>query len=380
MNTVIQQKVEDAIYHLDNQKAWQLLVDMKKQTSFDISHEDYLRLSYIRMNSLSTDHLFDLMKDSILVAFSMPDFDLKRKIIDYVELIDYVPAQVDFIVRLKNLLEEHPEQLGKTPITVNGKKVSPTISNWIGDFNSSTSVKEHDVLAELKYINTSINTKNISLELREVLKVLLNLYNLLLQYSNFWNNLPSELSESQLSDFDNYINSQLASDDGELTVSDSSQSTESTSLQPEAATTPPVIKYEEPVVPAPVQATANPVQQEAPQPVTPVPSQPAPQQQPTEEQLRTIEGIRLAKRTPGHYKDNNPATSGPLTSADSAKIHDLINKSSAANSASKRGVTMDPTNIKIDEEQKRLDSERNKKSLEIQKKLSELRTRNNNPK
>ncbi len=379
MDPKIQNQITEAISYQDSVEAIAVLNMARKNPEVKLDHQTYLRLQYVRMNSLTEYQLLGLMKQSVLAAYTIPEFTLDEKIKSYVNQMDDTLGEVKFVRDISALLQSSEEVLGQKNIVVSGVSLSPTIGHWMNDYlGIATPDGIKSAFTQLQYINTSPNVKTLSVENKEILKDLIKLNDHCLEMVDMWNSVPTPKTEAEaFKDYDLYQfipGLDLEDDEPEST------SPQSTSPQAEAATTPPVIKYEEPVVPAPVPTPANPVQQEAPQPVTPVPSQPAPQQQPTEEQLRTIEGIRLAKRTPGHYKDNNPAVSGPLTSADSAKIHDLINKSSAANSASKRGVTMDPTNIKIDEEQKRLDSERNKKSLEIQKKLSELRTRNNNPK
>ncbi len=137
---------------------------------------------------------------------------------------------------------------------------------------------------------------------------------------------------------------------------------------------PPAVK-QPPVVTAPA---AQPV---PPQPApTPAPAQAVPTPVvPTPEQRQAVEDISRSKRIPGNYNGASQSQSDSISSADSAKIHDLINRNSAA-ALSKRGVTMDPTNIKIEEERKRIDEERVKKTDEIQKKLAELRKRNTNSK
>ncbi len=362
MDPKIQNQITEAIKYQDSVEAIAVLNMARKNPEVKLDHQTFLQLQYVRMNSLTEYQLLGLMKQSILAAYSIPEFTLDEKIKIYVNQMDDTLGEVKFVRDISALLQSSEEVLGQQNIVVSGVSLSPTIGHWMNDYlGIATPDGIKSAFTQLQYINTSPNVKTLSLENKEILKDLIKLNDHCLEMVDMWNSVPTPKTEAEaFKDYDLYqFIPGLDLEDDEP---------ESTSPQPEAATTPPVIKYEEPVVTAPAQAPANPVS-----------SQPKPQQ-PTEEQLRTIEGIRLAKRIPGQYKDSNPATSGPLTSADSAKIHDLINKSSAANTASKRGVTMDPTNIKIDEEQKRLDSERNKKSLEIQKKLSELRTRNNNPK
>lgn len=348
MNIALQNRIAEAIFHLDNQKAWEILVEVSKLGETELSREDYLRLSYLRMNSLSDTQLLNIIKESILIAFSIPDFDLKKKIVEYVELLDYVPAQIDFIMKLKNLFEVHEELLGSSQILLNGKAVAPTVSNWVSDFNSTLKSRDRDALSELQYLNTSVNPKKLTPEQRGALKVVLNLYNLLSQYSDFWNSLPSELPDKELFDLNKYIDELFTSEDSEEEIS--AVSSTEPSFIPQFA------------------QESQPLQQPQPQPPTRTTPQPTPAQR------QAVDDITRAPHTPVNYNTGAPGANGPMSASDSAKIRDLINHVPPAN---KRGVTMDPTNVKIDEEQQRLNADRAKQVADIQRKLAELRSRNN---
>lgn len=129
----------------------------------------------------------------------------------------------------------------------------------------------------------------------------------------------------------------------------------------------PTGRYEEPKDPEPLPDSAY--QSAAPTLVEPKHAEP------TAEQRRVVEGIKHAQHQSVKYEDQNSIGSSILSAADNVKIHDLINQKQN-DAATKRGVTMDPTNIKIEEEKKRIDDQRAKQVADIQKKLTELRERN----
>mgnify|MGYP003441901133 FL=1 len=238
MELALQQQVADAIHHLDNQKAWEILLMVSKQGGEGLPREDYLRLSYLRMNSLSVDQLTRILEESITVSFTIPDFDLKNKIIEYVELLDYAPAQVEFMQKFKSILEEHEELLGSANLILGNQELSPTIGNWISDFNHNKSVKDRDVLAEMSYLNTAANTKLLDTAQRNILKALLSLYDLLVQYLAFWQNLPENIPESEWNDFEKYLDEKYTSEDLSPEVDIPSTQPDYAEMEPQEVFTP----------------------------------------------------------------------------------------------------------------------------------------------
>jgi hypothetical protein len=338
----IEQQIKEAINYHDNQLAWSILVQAAKQPEIKLSRQDYLQLSYLRMSSLDAEKLLSIIQESVLAAFAIPDFDLEAKIADYVEALDYVPAQVDFIIKLKSILVQHEEVLGAQKITLGDKAVTPTIANWIADFELSSATKDKGALGELRYVNTGQNSKLLTPEQREVLKRILNLYDRLAEYESFWNELPEKLPEADMVEFENYIEKQFALAEAENI--------------PVQGIARPVLTTEavgEPIPEAGIfteQVDSGPEQEEARAP------------QPSAEQRRIMQDIAASAPADMKYGTDN------------ASIHDIINRSPRYQ---KRGIVLDGgTNIKVDDEKKRLVEQREQKATDIQSKLEELRKRN----
>lgn len=214
----LQQQVAEAIQYHDNQLAWQILVQVAKQKNLTLPREDSLKLNYLRMNSLDSGKVLLLMQESILVAFTIPEFNLEQKIIDYVELLDYVPAQVDFVKKLRAILENHQELIGSTKIKIDDKMLQPSLANWILDFNRSIQQSDRTVLNEIRYLNTFPNPKILDSEQREMLKMILRLYDRLVQYDELWEDLPDTLPDSELKNFEEYINRKFEEVDSENVI------------------------------------------------------------------------------------------------------------------------------------------------------------------
>lgn len=354
MDQNLQNQIAEAINALDSSEAIAVLNMAKKDPTLGLDHNSFLQLQYVRMNSLSPYKMLEVMKQSVLIAYTIPDFILDERIKSYVQQMEDILESVKFVRDVAAVLQASEEVLGNKNLNISGVSMSPTVGNWFKDYlGIVTPDGEKSTFTELQYINTSSNVKTLSAEQKEILKNLIKLNDDCLDMVEDWNSIPTPKTEAEaFEEYDLYNFIPGLEDD----------------LQAEK--NPPVTK-QPPVVTAPQPAPP----QAAP---TPTPAAPTPVV-PTPEQRQTVEDISRSKRIPGNYNGSSQSQSDSISSADSAKIHDLINRNSAA-ALSKRGVTMDPTNIRIDEERKRIDEERVKKTDEIQKKLAELRKRNTNSK
>ncbi|QQS22676.1 hypothetical protein IPM19_03530 [bacterium] len=204
MNTALQSKIDYAIQYQDNILARELLIASNRDNEMRLDKKAYLKLSYLTMSSLSPQRLMNLVKESILTAYEIPDFNLEEKLSDYIELIDSVPDQVELITGLKSIIEQHQELLGDKPIVVKEKNVPPTISNWIKDLADAVTIR-HDVLEEIRYINRSPNPQTLTIARREILKNIFRIYDRMAQYAKFWEELPEEIPEDEMAEFEAYL-------------------------------------------------------------------------------------------------------------------------------------------------------------------------------
>lgn len=200
----IQLKIEEAIKFRDAQRAWEVLVAAARDSQIQLPRTDYLRLNYLRMNALDSERLLGVIKESILAAYQIPDFDLDSRLADYFELLEYVDVQIDFLYKLKAILVNHQELLGDQKINVNGKQVTPTIANWILDYQSMVNPEMKDALGEMKYINTGPNLKILSIGQRKALQSILRIYDRVDSLVNLYEELPEKLSPEDTREFQDW--------------------------------------------------------------------------------------------------------------------------------------------------------------------------------
>lgn len=200
------QKIKYAIQYLDSRLAREILVNAKDDPTIEIDSEDFDKLSYLRLSSLSPNRLQELIKKGILIAYKMPGFDLKAKLIDYIEELEDTMEQVNMVKFIQSILVSNAELLGNRKISYKDGEVAPSLANWIADFQIHKRTKENGSFQIIQYLNTSPNAKLLDKNNKYILKEVLSLYDLVTDYSEFWDKLPSELSEADQKEFADYIN------------------------------------------------------------------------------------------------------------------------------------------------------------------------------
>ncbi len=164
--------IQEAISSLSVKSAVSVLSAASKgQVSLD--RDTQLKLSYIRITSLSVNQIKQLMSSSVLTAYDLPDYSLSQRIEDTAEQFFDSLREIELYRSIIPILESNEETFGLTNIELNGVKVPATISNWLKDYSAAN---QHDPLYQMKYINSSANSKQLSEEDRKVLMDIIKLY------------------------------------------------------------------------------------------------------------------------------------------------------------------------------------------------------------
>lgn len=332
----LQLEVQDIFLTEDSKEAIALISQLKREPVLSVYGQALIpQLQFIRISSLSKDQLLDLLRNNILFAYNIPDYDLAAKIQWYVEQVELVVDQVEISRNIQSVLEGHKTPFSQIKLIIKNQTYPATIGNWITDYNSYPSKEpKKGALDEIEYINKSPNVKQLSPSEKEVIKNLIKLYDYCSNLVAEWNAVPVPRNEAEaFKDFDLYkFIPGLETDEG-LSVRTSTPPFSPTITPALAVTQTPSVAPQLPVV-KPQERIIN---------QTPKPSHP----------------VILAKDA--------------LKISTHDDLHDLVNNQPRQ----KMGVVLDPTNIKVAEEKKRIENERTSQEALIQKKLAELRKRNN---
>lgn len=209
MNTAIQTKIEQAIHYHDATLAQDILKMAQTDPGSQIPRMIQAQLKYIRAGSLHPDSFLNLMRESVLASYSIPEYDLEQRIIDKFDLLEYPPAQVDFLYKLKTVLEQSQELLGNQKITINDKVLAPTIGNWLLDYKAEIGPGDRDALGVLRYINKGSNIKVLSLQQRKILQNIIRIYDETAKLIEFWELIPDALPPDQMHEFEDWAEQQI---------------------------------------------------------------------------------------------------------------------------------------------------------------------------
>ncbi len=131
-------------------------------------------LNWLRILSISDETLFGLLKNNILDAYTIPEYDLQEKMKDRFDLFDFPDDASEFLERVTATLEQNTEILGEKPIPLNGQQVPATIGNWVKLYNTAATRSgqrsEFDTVQFMQKNATTL-TENQKLILLEVLKI-----------------------------------------------------------------------------------------------------------------------------------------------------------------------------------------------------------------
>jgi hypothetical protein len=169
-------------------------------------------------NGLDVDKVLSLVKESVLVAYQIPEFDLDQRLADYFELLEFTDVQIDFLYKLKAILADHQELLGDQKITVNGKQVSPTIANWIVDYESMINSESKDALGEMRYINTGANLKVLSVPQRKALQNILKMYDKISSLLELYEEIPENIPDQEFGRFQDWATKKFEELNGPETI------------------------------------------------------------------------------------------------------------------------------------------------------------------
>lgn len=349
MNQDLTLQTNIAILSKDTQLANRIIIQLKAEGNFDLSNMDIVKLQYVRIQSLSPDQLLEVMKASILIVYTIESFSWLEAIKEYSVEYNFMPGFIDLCKKIILELDKNKELLGNKNIVLADKQVQPTIAYWIEDYITSLGIRKADALGIIQYLNTSKNVKLLSPEQRLMLKDIIEMHDYCANEIALWDIIPDDVDinnvEAMMPGFSSldmipgYLH-----EDG---LTDAPNFTENQSKD-----------IQQPSVKLPALEITRPT------PSATLPIQPL-SMYPPKPKLDAVQSsvAPVAK----------PAMKVPAQSAaNPGLIHDIINKKPKQ----RMGVVMDPTNVKLEEEQKRLEQNRHAEANAIQSKLAELRKRN----
>lgn len=135
----------------------------------------------------------ELFKKNVVSFLDNPSEDLLSILFDYNNvLLTLLDSQPGFSRQLEQALYENQEILTTGRLTINGKAVEPTVSNWLKDFISHHGALFFDNVVLSQYVTDSPNARKLSDSDRKLLIKLLTMYRTIKFFPATLNQLPPE--------------------------------------------------------------------------------------------------------------------------------------------------------------------------------------------
>ncbi|OGF20825.1 hypothetical protein A2316_01825 [Candidatus Falkowbacteria bacterium RIFOXYB2_FULL_38_15] len=141
------------------------------------------RLAYLALSSIEDKDVDELFKNFLLLGLNSEDVDIKkrmdlRSMLYHDEVNDGAERK-----RILRAIKENVETIGKEKIEISGeeKLVSPTVKNWLRDYELSFEERKVRTTVEaVTYLNQNKNARKLTKEDKELLLKVLSFYDSLM--------------------------------------------------------------------------------------------------------------------------------------------------------------------------------------------------------
>lgn len=136
--------------------------------------------SWVATNRISTNECVDLAREHIAEALQSEQINVYEKVITHLVTLPVFDRD-DVKARLRSALFENAERLTSEYLSdANGKRVEPTVGNWLRDFHAAYGSGMHDAIAIAEYLSQGAHPRKLLPQEKAPVKKLLELYERLL--------------------------------------------------------------------------------------------------------------------------------------------------------------------------------------------------------
>lgn len=143
---------------------------------FEVFENFLVSLRFVILFELPDKDIISLLNNHFNFIFEHPDYDFNRKIKYKISSIDSLEGRDEFKEKLRQVILNNKTILGHGKILVSGIEQEPTVAAWIKDYYVKVGLEPVDALKLSEYIVGNTNTKSLTADDREKLKVLLNIF------------------------------------------------------------------------------------------------------------------------------------------------------------------------------------------------------------
>lgn len=143
---------------------------------FSVFQKFYISLKFVIIFELPEKEILDLISNHFDFVFKYPEYDLERKIKYKISSINDLEERDEFKAKIRQALLNNKMSFGQGKIMVSGIEQRATVSTWLKDCYMKLGVGPINSLKINEYLVNDPNTKNLSVDDKAKLKILLNFF------------------------------------------------------------------------------------------------------------------------------------------------------------------------------------------------------------
>lgn len=135
-----------------------------------------IKLKWLALSILMPDQIVKLFQSSFMVIFSIPEYNIWRKLKIALLCIVGLDPRDEFKKKLRDALLNNQEKITKKRIIIANKLEDPTVANWLRDYIREVGLGEINEVKRSQYLINSQNMIKTEKAERERLLILFSLF------------------------------------------------------------------------------------------------------------------------------------------------------------------------------------------------------------
>ncbi len=138
--------------------------------------EIIIKLKWVGLPVMVEDKVVDFFRNHFVKIFKIPEYDVWNKLKTILLAISVFEKRDELKKQIMRALHDNNEKITSKNIIINNKEKSPTVSNWLNDYNSTLGTGRINKLARTQYLVNGQNIKGLNRMEKNKVKVLFDLY------------------------------------------------------------------------------------------------------------------------------------------------------------------------------------------------------------
>jgi len=156
--------------------------------------EVIVKMRWLGLGIMAEDRVVNMFQYHFADIFKIPDYEVWPKLKHVLINMPFFQDRDKFKANIRQALMNNAQKLTSKKILTDKKEASPTIGNWLLDYNKILGTGKVNALSRIEYLTNSLNIKNLDDKEKNKVKVLFDLYERLKLSSSTFEGLENEIT------------------------------------------------------------------------------------------------------------------------------------------------------------------------------------------